>query len=39
MGRVFVLWGVSLCADSYFAATMGLVEGSVITEYIRAQQR
>ena len=33
------LWGVSLWADGYFAATVGVVEGSVITEYIRAQQR
>ncbi len=33
------LWGESLWADGYFAATVGVVEGSVITEYIRAQQQ
>ena len=32
------LWGVSLWADGYFAATVGVVEGSVITQYIRSQQ-
>jgi len=33
------LWGESLWGDGYFAATVGVVEGSVITEYIRAQQQ
>jgi len=32
------LWGKILWADGYFAATVGVVEGSVISEYIRAQQ-
>lgn len=32
------LWGKSLWADGYFAATVGVVEGSVIRDYIRAQQ-
>ena len=32
------LWGSSLWAAGHFAATVGVVEGSVITEYIRAQQ-
>ena len=33
------LWGDSLWADGYFTATAGVVEGSVITQYIRAQQQ
>ena len=33
------LWGSSLWAAGYFAATVGVVEGSVITDYIRAQQQ
>jgi REP element-mobilizing transposase RayT len=32
------LWGNSLWAIGYFAATVGVVEGSVMSEYIRAQQ-
>ncbi len=33
------LWGGSFWADGYFAATVGVVEGSVITQYIREQRR
>ncbi len=33
------LWGKSFWAVGYFAATVGVVEGSVVTEYIRAQQK
>ena len=33
------LWGDSFWADGYFAATVGVVEGNVVTEYIRAQRR
>jgi putative transposase len=32
------LWGNSFWAVGYFAATVGVVEGSVVSEYIRAQQ-
>ena len=32
------LWGDSFWADGYFAASVGVVEGNVVTEYIRAQQ-
>ena len=32
------LWGASFWADGYFAATVGVVEGSVIEQYIRAQR-
>jgi len=32
------LWGNSLWAVGFFAATVGVVEGSVVSEYIRAQQ-
>ena len=32
------LWGNSFWAVGYFAATVGVVEGSVVAEYIRAQQ-
>lgn len=31
------LWGDSFWADGYFAASVGVVEGNVVTEYIRAQ--
>ena len=33
------LWGDSFWADGYFAASVGVVEGNVVTEYIRAQRR
>jgi putative transposase len=33
------LWGDSFWADGYFAASVGVVEGSVVTEYVRAQRR
>ncbi len=33
------LWGESFWADGYFAATVGVVEGSVVTQYIREQCR
>ncbi|MGI4792171.1 MAG: IS200/IS605 family transposase [Janthinobacterium lividum] len=33
------LWGSSLWAAGYFAAAVDVVEGSVITDYIRARQR
>ncbi len=33
------LWGESFWADGYFAATVGVVEGSVVTQYIREQRR
>ncbi len=32
------LWGRSFWAEGYFGATVGVVEGSVVTEYIRNQQ-
>ncbi len=32
------LWGESFWADGYFAASVGVVEGNVVTEYIRAQR-
>ena len=32
------LWGASFWADGYFAATVGVVEGSVIEQYIRDQR-
>ena len=32
------LWGDSFWADGYFAATVGVVEGSVVEQYIRAQR-
>jgi len=33
------LWGESLWADGYFAATVGVVEGSVVTAYIQNQRQ
>ena len=33
------LWGDSFWADGYFAASVGVVEGLVVTQYIRAQRR
>ncbi len=32
------LWGESFWADGFFAASVGVVEGNVVTEYIRAQR-
>ncbi len=32
------LWGDSFWADGYFAATVGVVEGSVVTAYIQNQR-
>ncbi len=36
-GHYFV-WGESFWADGYFAATVGVVEGSVVTAYIQNQR-
>ncbi len=33
------LWGDSFWADGYFAATVGVVEGSVVTAYIQNQRQ
>lgn len=33
------LWGDSFWADGYFAASVGVMAGNVVTEYIRAQRR
>ena len=32
------LWGDSFWADGYFGASVGVVEGNVVTEYIRGQR-
>ncbi len=32
------LWGESFWADGYFGATVGVVEGSVVTAYIQNQR-
>lgn len=33
------LWGDSFWADGYFAASVGVVEGSVVTAYIQNQRQ